>query len=53
MKLVFEYLGPAKNFPCLTVEVLPRAAVHVYADDGYILVAWLLWACELRWKYAK
>lgn len=53
MKLVFVYLGPTKEAPGATVELLPRFAVHVYPDDGYIVVAWLLWASELQWRRAK
>ena len=53
MKLVFIYMGPGRKDRGVTVEVLPRFAVHVYPDDGYVSAAWLLWACELQWRYAR
>lgn len=52
MKLVFLYLEPTEKLRGLTLEMLPRATVAVYANDGYVSLAWLLWACELQWKYA-
>ena len=53
MKVAFDYLGRTRDFPCFIFEVLPRFDVHVYPDDGYIAVVWLLWACELRWRYRE
>lgn len=53
MNLVFIYLGPTKDSPGVTLELLPRFAVHVYPKDGYVAAAWLFWACELQWQYAR
>lgn len=53
MKLVFTYLGPTKESPGFILELLPRFALHVYPNDGYVVIAWLVWAYELQWKYAK
>lgn len=53
MKLVPIYLGATKKLPGWSFDVLPRLAVHVYPDSGYVQLAWLLFAVELRWRYLE
>jgi hypothetical protein len=53
VRVVFVYLGSSREAPGFVLELLPRFAAHVYPDQGHVTVAWLLWACELQWVYAK
>lgn len=53
MTFVISYLGSTEKLPGAIVELLPRLALHIYPDDGYVVLAWLLWACELQWKYVE